>query len=519
MNDFSTSKNGQSSSPCHSLVPTLDRAAELSLDPPDWDSFRELSHKAVDDMMNYLEHVRARPAWQRVPPEIRRSFDAPLPLEGSALETVYEEFREHILPFPEGNIHPRFWGWVIGTGTPVGVLAELLAAAMNTPVPGFEQSAFYVERQVMAWLRELMLMPEDASGILVSGGSAANLIGLAVARNHGAGFDVRSEGLNSGTAALRLYASVETHSSVQKAVELLGLGSNSLVMVPVGDDYRIDLLALRNSVARDRNQGLRPICVIGNAGTTNTGAIDDLSALADFCAAEGIWFHVDGAFGATAALSPGLRPLLRGMERADSLAFDLHKWAAMPYEVGGVFIRNAEAHQRAFSLHADYIHSLEAGAAGNGTPYADLGIQLSRGFRALKVWMSIKTFGIEKMAALVEQNVDQARYLTDLIEAHPRLELLAPTSLNVVGFRYTCPELDEAALSTLNARLLVQMQESGFAVPSGTTLNGRFALRVASVNHRSRREDFLALADETVRIGDDLAGRLKDSPTPGIPTL
>ncbi|MBI4912039.1 MAG: amino acid decarboxylase [Acidobacteria bacterium] len=490
----------------------LEGAPELSLDPEDWTSFRELVRRAADEMMDYLETVRERPAWQRVPSQVQARFEAPPPVEGMEAARVYEEFRESILPFPEGNIHPRFWGWVIGTGTPVGVLAEMLAATMNTPVPGFEQSAYYVERQVMDWLRQLFLMPPEASGILVSGGSAANLIGLAVARNQKAGIDVRTEGLAAaGVAPMRVYASAETHSSVQKAVELLGLGSRSLVLLPVGEDFRLDLGALREAVREDRRRGFRPFCVVGNAGTTNTGAVDDLAILADFCAAEDLWFHVDGAFGATAALSPRLRPLLQGMERADSLAFDLHKWAAMPYEVGGVFVRDAGAHARAFSLHAEYLNSLEAGASGNGTPFADLGLQLSRGFRALKVWMSVKTFGLARMAAILEQNVDQARHLAALVQEHPRLQLLAPAGLNVVAFRYAAPGLREAALDALNARLLLDLQESGFAVPSGTTLRGRFALRVASVNHRSRREDFAALVREVARRGDALAA----GPEPG----
>lgn len=479
------------------------RRPERSLDPEDWDAFRALARRATDEMMAFLQGVRQRPAWQRVPAEVRERFEAPLPRHGTPLEEVYEEFLTQVLPYPEGNIHPRFWGWVIGTGTPVGALSELLAATMNTPVPGFEQSAFYVERQVTAWLREMLLMPESASGLLVSGGSAANLIGLAVARNAGAGFDVRKEGLFSPRAIpLRLYASTETHASVQKAVELLGLGSEALALVPVDEGCRIRLEVLRQRLVQDRRVGLRPICVIGNAGTTNTGAIDDLDALADLCSREGLWFHVDGAFGATAVLSPRLRPLLRGMERADSLAFDLHKWAAVPYEVGGVFIRDGAAHQKTFSLHADYLNSIEAGAAGNGTPYADLGIQLSRGFRALKVWMSLRVFGLDRMAEIVEQNVEQARYLTELVQAHPRLELLAPTSLNVVVFRYNGGGMDDALLDRLNSEALLELQESGFAVPSGTTVDGRFAMRVASVNHRSRREDFLALVEEVVRLGD-----------------
>jgi glutamate/tyrosine decarboxylase-like PLP-dependent enzyme len=262
---------------------------------------------------------------------------------------------------------------------------------------------------------------------------------------------------------------------------------------------------LEAAIAEDRARGLKPICVIGNAGTVNTGAIDDLDALANICEREGLWFHVDGAFGALAATSPQLRPQLAGMERADSLAFDLHKWMYLPYEVGCALVRHPQAHSETFTATGAYLAQTERGLTSRSTWFAGYGVQLSRGFRALKVWLSLKEHGIDKFRRLIEQNVEQARYLVALVEASTELQLLAPAPLNVVCFRYTDSSLDETQLNRLNEELLIRLHESGVAVPSSTMLNGTYALRVAITNHRSRREDFDLLVRKVVELGRELA--------------
>ncbi len=479
--------------------------AEIGLDPQDWAAMRELGHRMVDDMMSYLETVRERPVWQPIPAEVKAQFKQPAPTEAQGAAQAYTDFTEQILPYPTGNIHPRFWGWVMGTGTPLGALAEMLAATMNPNLGGVEHIANYVEAQVLDWCKQMLGYAADASGILVSGGSMANLVGLTVARNTMAGFDIREQGLQAAPRKLVLYGSVEMHSSLQKAVELLGLGNEALRKIPVNADFQIDIAALEEAIAADKAAGYQPFCIVGNAGTVNTGAIDDLSQLADICQREGLWYHVDGAFGALAALSPTLRPRLAGMERADSLAFDLHKWMYMPYEVGCTLVRNAEAHRRAFSLTPAYLTHGDRGMAAGSLWFSDYGIQLSRGFRALKVWMSIKEHGLDKYARMIEQNVAQCRYLTAQVEAAPELELLAPTALNIVCFRYVAPRMSDEQLNVLNKELLTQLQEAGIAGPSSTTLNGRFAIRVANTNQRSRREDFDILVREVLRLGRTLA--------------
>ncbi len=477
---------------------------EETLDPADWDELRALGHRMVDDMFTYLETVRERAVWQPMTDEVQSAFHAPLPEKGAEAEAVYDEFREKILPYPMGNIHPRFWGWVMGNGTPLAMMAEMLAAGLNPNMGGGDHVANRVEMQVIDWCKQMLGYPTEASGLLVSGGSMANLLALAVARNDRAGFDVREQGVAAAARPMTMYGSAEMHSSLQRAVEVLGLGSWSLRRIPVGDAYKIDLAALRQAIKSDLDSGVQPICVIGNAGTVNTGAMDPLDQLADIAKEHGAWFHVDGAFGSLAYLSEELRPLLKGMERADSLAFDLHKWLYLPFEAGCVLVRDEEAHRRTFSLHPDYLKHGDRGAAAGPVWFSDYGIQLTRGFRALKVWMALKTYGVEKYGRLIQQNVDQAAYLAKLVERSPDLQLLAPVELNIVCFRFVAPALADDQLNALNEELLISLQESGEAVPSSTLLHGRYALRCAITNHRSRREDFDRLVADVRRIGQEL---------------
>jgi aromatic-L-amino-acid decarboxylase len=498
-----------------------------SLDPEDWEAFRGLAHRAVDDLIAHWRRTvdGEGPVWRPLPPEIRRRIEEqPLPVDGRGAEAAYRAFLDLVLPFGTGNAHPRFWGWVMGAGTPLGTLADFLASGLNANAGGLEQAVTHVELRVIRWLDEALGFSAGAagSGLLTSGASLANLIALAVARNHRAGFDVRDEGLQrldsaegaeSFGALLTVHGSRETHGSVPAALELLGLGRRAFREAPTRRDGSVSPKALAKALAEDRARGGRPVALVANAGTVGTGAMDDLRALADLAAEHDLWLHVDGAFGALLALSPALRPRLAGLERADSLAFDLHKWANLPYGVGCVLVRDGDAHRQAFRRSAPYLESLPGGPAARGAPsFGDLGPELSRPARALKVWMALETHGVRGLAEVVERSVEQTRYLARLVDRHPRLELVAPRSpeggLNIVCFRYRRRGLGQAVHNRLNRELLVGLQEDGVAVPSALTLHGRFCLRVALVNHRTRRRDLDRLVAETARRGDALSARL-----------
>lgn len=491
------------------------------LDPAEWEQFRKLADEMAADMAHHLAKAPKGPVWRPMPDTVRaRIAEEELPKAATAASRVYEDFRELVLPYGPGNHHPRFWGWVVGSGLPVGALADFLASIGNFIASGFRSSPTVVEKTVIRWLAELTDFPADTSGMLVSGGSEANFAGLAVARNALAPFDVNEEGLQALGApappAMVFYASDETHSSIRKAARLLGLGDRSWRRVPVDGGYRIDLDALRRRIREDRHRGLHPFCIVGNAGTVNTGSFDDLPALAEIARDEDLWFHVDAAFGAWAVLSSEHRSLTEGMSRADSLAFDLHKWMYVPYEAGCILVRDQAPHRHTFSVVPEYLTPLEKGLSAGGASFSEYGLQLSRRFRALKVWMCLKTYGTEALGRAVRENLEQARHLAELVRSHPALELLAPVPLNVVCFRYVgevSPRPREEHLDLLNRRILEELQARGIAVPSHTLLQGRFVLRTAIANHRSRRDDFDALVEAVVELGRELRRSSANDPT------
>ena len=477
---------------------------EETLDPQNWEETRKIGHQMIDEMIDYIKGVRDQKTWQPIPDEVKQSYDSPIPLDSTDISSIYEEFKEKILPYRMGNIHPRFWGWVIGTGSIFGSYGEFLNSIMNSNLGGGEHSPVYIEHQVLNWMKELFKFPKDSSGLLVSGGSMANFICLAVARNTKVDFDLRNKGLQQSTKRYIFYTSIETHSSNYKAIELLGLGKDNLHTINVDSNFKINLSSLQEQINKDKASGLIPICIIANVGTVNSGAVDDVLMLSKIAKQENMWLHVDGAFGAVAKLSETYKHLVKGIELADSLAFDFHKWFYIPYEAGCVLVKNKDDHYNTFTFTPSYLtHNTRGVGAGPDRWFSDYGVELSRGFKALKIWMVLKEQGLTKYGRLITQNINQAYYLKSLIEKTPDLELLAPVELNLVCFRFNpqSKKLTQETLNSLNQEILFQLQEKGIATPSYTTLNGNYAIRVAITNHRSRIEDFDLLVESVLNIG------------------
>ncbi|CAN5143404.1 aspartate aminotransferase family protein [soil metagenome] len=464
----------------------------------DWgaDEIRRVGYRAVDLIVEHLAEMPARPVFTAYPQALGESMAAaPLPLSGQSADDVLSDFARDVAPYPFGNGHPRFYGWVNSPPTPIGVFAEALAAAMNPSVAGGNHAAVHVERQVVGWMKELVGFPIEAMGLIVSGASAATLTALAVARHVAmarVGRNVRAHGLQSNEAPLIVYKGAEGHGCSQKAVELLGIGSANLRVVDSDDALRISPASLDAAIRADLAAGRIPMAVVASAGTVNTGAIDPIDAIADICREHGVWLHVDGAYGAPAILTAQYRDALAPIARADSLAVDPHKWLYVPVEAGLVLVRDARAMRDTFSLVPPYlrIDGDEHGVLGPPW-FSEFGIQQTRGFKALKVWMSLKYYGVEGYRALIEKDLALAVHLATLLEESEDFECLGPLSLSIVCFRCAPAAMrgDETALEALNRRVLTELQLGGEAFVSSTVVGGRFWLRACIVNHRANERD------------------------------
>ena len=420
-----------------------------------------------------------------------------------AKQSTKELIIKNILPYTVGNAHPGFMGWVHGGGTPVGMLADMLAAGLNANLGGRDQMPIEVERQMTAWMRELFDFPAQADGLFVTGTSLANFLAVLVARTAALGVDVRDRGLADSPRRLTAYTSARAHSCIAQAMDLAGIGRDALRLIAVDEDYRMRPDILQAAIGRDRSAGLTPFLIVGTAGTVDVGSVDAIAVLADIAAAEGLRLHVDGAYGALARLSPQLSPLLAGIERADSIAFDFHKWGQVPYDAGFILVRDGELLQRTFSSPTAYLQRAARGLAA-GSPWpCDLGPDLSRGFRALKTWFTFKAYGAGRLGEMIAGTCALALYLQERVEGEPALELMAPVALNVVCFRYRCEKADQ-----VNGEIVVALQESGIAVPSTTTIRGCLVIRAAIVNHRTQSCDIDALVDAVLRFGREIDGAL-----------
>lgn len=483
----------------------------LEMDP---EEFRRLGRRAVDLAADYLAGIRAGPVFRPMTVEERRALlEQALLEDGAAPEAILDRFERTVLPHPMGNGHPRFFGWVNAPPAPVAILAELLATAMNPSCAGGDHTAIYLERCAVRWLAELLGYPvEGGMGLLVSGGSMASLTCLAAARQRAVaalGGDVRRRGLPP-EARLVLYVSDEGHSCLRKSAELLGLGAEAVRTVPVDADCRFDVAALRTAVAADRSAGRVPFCVCASAGTVNTGAIDPLEAIADLCAEERLWFHVDGAYGAPGILDPAVAACYRGMARADSLAIDPHKWFSVPVECGCALVRDGRLLRETFSLVPPYLQTEEGKGFGGLPWYAEYGFQQTRGFRALKLWMTLQHLGRRGAAAHVARHNALARRLAALVDAAPDLDLAAPVTLSIVCFRYVPAEwrAGDGRLDDLNKAIMQEVQAGGEVFLTNAVLRGRFALRACILHYGTTERDLEALIDVVRRTGRGLAARM-----------
>jgi glutamate/tyrosine decarboxylase-like PLP-dependent enzyme len=471
----------------------------------DLDEFRRVGHELIDAVADHLAALPEQPVWQPMPDDLRAVLlGLALPRRPVALEMLAERMTRDVLPHAMGNGHPAFFGWVNPPPSLAGVLASLPAAAMNPSVVAGDHADVHLERTVVGWLAELVGFPHaPGAGLLTSGASTATVVCLAAARGRaaaGAGSDVRREGLWGGPRLLA-YVPAETHSCVPRALELLGFGADSIRAVPMAEG-RLDEDELRRMIAADRADGRTPALLVGSAGTVNTGAIDPLQALADVAAAEGLWFHVDGAYGAFGVLDPGIAARYRGMERADSLTLDPHKWLGVPVDAGCVLVRRADDLRDAFSVIPPY---LRQGAGAEVGTFAEYGLEQTRPFRALKTWATIAARGRDGIIDQVTRANALARQLAALIEHESALELAAVPETSIVAFRARPPACAAEELEALNRALPEAVQARGRAFVTGTVYEGRETMRACILHPGTTADDLATLVAEVVAAADELA--------------
>src|SRR5882724_1256114 len=463
---------------------------------PSADEIRDRGNSVTQFMIDYLGGLRDRPEYRHTSSrEIRSGLDSKLPIKGIDFDSLLKIFRDTIDPFSWQNAHPRMFGYVQSPGTPIGAFADLLASILNANLTIWRSAPAPVEleRLTIDWIRQILGFNAEAGGLFVSGGSMANLAALAAARQ------TKEHSLGH----LRMYASSATHFSITKAVALLGIGRENMQNVAVDERFRIRADDLVAKITADLEAGYVPLCVVANAGTVNTGAVDPLAEIREIANRFQLWMHVDGSYGAFAVLAESARKLFAGMEQADSIALDPHKWLYLPVDVGCVIYRNPEIARATFSHEADYTRMFGE-EADEAFVCWDYGPELSRRFRALKVWMLLKGVGLDSLGAAIESNLACAGYLESMVRASDDFEMVAPVQLSIFCFRHVPVQLrnqSPKAIDGFNERLLVAVQRDGSSYLSNATLSGRFALRGCVLNYRTTLRDMEILLDDLRRVG------------------
>jgi glutamate/tyrosine decarboxylase-like PLP-dependent enzyme len=479
-------------------IATTDSSSGLAFDQ---EAFRQLGYQVIDEVSSYLSGLPERPVWQPMPDEVHKAIrEQELPAEGKPFEQALAFIQQMILPFPQGNGHPRFAGWINSAPAHAGILVKPLAAAMNPNCGIGDHAGQELERRTVQWIMELCGFPiEGSAGVFVSGGSEANFTCLQAARQWAAdvdGWDVRTEGIQNIHRPFVLYQSDQGHFCIRRSVEAMGLGRSSIRIIPSTRSYQMDIERLRQQIVEDWAAGLRPFCVVATAGTVDTGAIDPLDELADLCDEQGLWLHVDGAYGAFGILDEDVAPLYKGIERVHSLATDQHKWLSVPIDCGCALVRNGEALRNAFRL-------IPPGQDEHEPWLSEYTLQRTRRFRALEVWAIIQSAGRNGLARAIANNIKMARLLTQLVEANPDLELISSGPLSIVRFRYAPPELrnETLLLDQLNKVMTHQIQQGGRAFLTSTCFQGREVLRACLVNYMTTEADIQAIVDEIIHVG------------------
>ena len=466
---------------------------------PSASEIRDWANSVIEFMIEYLGELRDRPVYRHTSShEIQSGLDSKLPIKGTDFDSLLKVFRDTIVPFSRQNAHPRMFGYVQSPGTPVGAFAHLLASMLNANLTIWRSAPAPVEleRMTIDWIRQILGFPAEASGLFVSGGSMANLAALAAARQ------TKYDSLGR----LRMYASSAMHFSIIKAAALLGIGRENVQHVTVDERFRMRVDDLVAKINADLEAGYVPFCVVGNAGTVDTGAVDPLLEIRDVANRFRLWMHVDGSYGAFAILAESAKKLFAGMEQADSIALDPHKWLYQPVDVGCVIYRDPEVARAAFAHEAEYTRMF-----GEKSDEAfvcwDYGPELSRRFRALKVWMLLKGVGLDRLSDAIENNLACARHLESTVQASDDFEMAAPVELSIFCFRNVPAQLRDQppeAIDAFNERLLVALQRDGSSYLSNTTLGGRFALRGCVLNYRTTLSDMEILLDDLRRVGKSL---------------
>ena len=483
----------------------------------DWSAgrAREFGTSVIDIWGELLDRLHELPVSRRhTAEEVRAAVTLPVPDEPLPMEQLLAHLRTLVFQNATYTGHPGFMAYITGTGTVPGAAADLLAAALNQNVGGWRLSpgATEIELELMRWFAARLGLPETAGGFVTSGGALAAFVGLKAARDAKAGWDVRRKGVLAGPP-LTVYASAEVHDVNARAVDMLGLGAEALRLVPTDAGLRLRVDRLRDAIDRDLRDGRRPVAVIGTAGTVGTGAIDPLDEIADVCDEYGLWFHVDGAYGGIAALVDELRPRFRGIERADSVALDPHKWLYTPHSGGVILVRDVRRLSDAFAVHPAYTHE-DKELTHRGLDFYTLAPNFSRGFHALKIWVSLLAHGWAAYSRRIVHDVELARYLHERVAAHDELEPLATPTLSIACFRYVPEGLPESGeredyLNRLNERLMAEIQMAGRVFPSNAVIEGKFAIRSCVVNYRTEAGDLDALVDAALTLGRRLDAELR----------